>query len=130
MPATAWVNSLDVFYFHLHDKACQLIELITFNTSMHRFWYDFIAAPVFHTAIICQAVGSINNGTVSYSRDNREPFDFGTVATFMCDVGFFLEGTENRTCGGTSLMGPMGSWSESNPICSGKYLQFSNLCIL
>ena len=54
---------------------------------------------------------------ISYSHGTTNPFDFGTIATFVCDDGFFLDGSMTSTCGGTASVG---LWIESSPICSGK----------
>ena len=67
-------------------------------------------------AITCTSLSPISNGMISYSRGTTNPFDFGTIATFVCDDGFFLDGSMTSTCGGTA---PVGLWDESSPICSG-----------
>ncbi|XP_064387965.1 uncharacterized protein LOC135336171 isoform X3 [Halichondria panicea] len=66
-------------------------------------------------AITCTSLSPISNGMISYSRGITNPFDFGTIATFVCDDGFFLDGSMTSTCGGTASVG---LWDESSPICS------------
>ncbi len=69
-------------------------------------------------AITCSSLSPITNGRISYSPDTTSPFDLGTVATYSCDNGLFLSGSESRTCegDGSSITG---MWSGTAPICSG-----------
>ncbi|XP_064384964.1 uncharacterized protein LOC135333878 isoform X2 [Halichondria panicea] len=72
------------------------------------------------TAPICQVVtcaslNAVNNGVISYSPDNTDPFDFETTATYTCNDGFFLEGSANRVCTGLSVPG---FWDSSAPVCT------------
>ena len=40
----------------------------------------------------------------------------GSTATYMCDVGYILDGDEIRTCVRNSATIP-GDWSDSEPTC-------------
>ena len=53
-----------------------------------------------YTAIQCDPLPPIENGFNVYNPDNVPPYDLGTVATYDCNAGFFLDftvGTEMRT---------------------------------
>ena len=54
---------------------------------------------------------SLANGEVSYSFNTA----YNSVATYSCDDGYRLDGTNTRTCLAS------GDWSGSPPTCSGKY---------
>jgi hypothetical protein len=63
------------------------------------------------TAITCPAL-SLASGSVTYSNARN----FGSVATFACEVGFSLNGAASAACGGTSQTG---AWSAATPTCVG-----------
>ncbi len=73
-----------------------------------------------HAAIICSSLPIINNGVIRYSPDTTGAFNYATVATYICNEGFFLDGVENRTCGGDGSS-TTGGWTETAPVCSGEY---------
>ncbi len=54
------------------------------------------------TAIECLPLDPITNGVITYAIDTTPNYDLGTVATYECDAGFFLDlslgGSEMRTC--------------------------------
>ena len=60
------------------------------------------------------------NGEISYAPDTEQPFDLGTVASHECNLGFFLVGTENRTCVEDDPGSVVGIFSESPPTCERK----------
>ena len=52
-------------------------------------------------AIECPSLPSIANGMILYSNTGTPNYFLGTVATYSCDTGFFLDlsgGSETRTC--------------------------------
>ena len=53
-----------------------------------------------------------DNGQV----DTSPGTTFGSTATYTCDTGYTLSGSQTRTCGEN------GNWTSSEPICQGKYL--------
>ena len=54
------------------------------------------------TGIECLPLDLITNGVITYAPDITSNYDLGTVATYACDAGFFLDlslgGSEMRTC--------------------------------
>ena len=56
---------------------------------------------VIFAAIECEPLDNIANGFVTYAVDNVANYSVGTVATYSCNTGFFLDlsdGSETRTC--------------------------------
>ncbi len=55
-----------------------------------------------HAAIECLPLQAITNGLITYAPDNISDYELGTVATYACEPGFFLDvsmgGSEMRTC--------------------------------
>ena len=48
---------------------------------------------------------------------------FGSIATYQCDEGFILVGSETRTCQQD------GEWSDSQPTCEGQLSRnFCHVC--
>ena len=60
----------------------------------------------FSSEVFCEELRDIPNGRVI--ANSRET---GAVATYTCSPGYALEGSSQRTCGGT------GVWSEEEPTC-------------
>ncbi len=65
---------------------------------------------------MCSVLPLIINGVISYS--DTAPFDFTTTATYFCNEGFFLQGSDRRECTGDSA-DTVGEWSGNAPVCSG-----------
>ena len=63
------------------------------------------------------------NGQLSYAPDTIAPYDFGTVATHVCDTGFGIVGSMTRTCERVGIS-PVGAWSGSATTCDGKRHSF------
>ena len=68
--------------------------------------------------VFCSSLVDPVDGAIAYSPDTMEPFDFRTVAFHSCDVGYYLQGNELRTCTGDGLS-VVGNWDGFIPICSG-----------
>ena len=68
---------------------------------------------------MCMALPPLMNGELSYGTDVTDPYDFGTVATHICDTGFGIIGNVERTCEkfGTS---PVGTWRGTVTTCGGR----------
>ena len=58
----------------------------------------------------CGALQAPANGAVMTNPGTN----FTSIATYICDPGFFLEGEPTRTCPAT------GNWTGSQPTCTGK----------
>ena len=56
----------------------------------------------------CNTLTAPLHGTVTYT--NRRT-TYGEVATFTCEVGFYLSHNETRTCGAS------GNWGGTTPEC-------------
>ena len=64
--------------------------------------------PYFYLlAIDCGPLTDPTNGQV----DTSSGTTFGSTATYTCDTGYTLSGSQSRTCGAD------GMWSSSNPVC-------------
>ena len=74
----------------------------------------------YNTAMTCEAIGHLGNGTISY---NKQPLTNGqypvnTSASFTCNTGYAISGDMNITCQAS------GHWNHSPPTCV--YGKFSN----
>ena len=57
------------------------------------------------------------NGVIDYFLESLPPYSVETVATYSCDEGFILLGSERRTC--EYRNGSTGIWSDVEPTCDG-----------
>ena len=64
------------------------------------------------TAVDCGPLPNPDNGQVDTSSGTTSE----STATYTCDNGYNLSGSQSRTCGADGL------WASSEPICQGKYL--------
>ena len=75
--------------------------------------------PFLVTVIRCSALFAIENGTITYSNNITDPYDYETTATYQCDSGYELTGGDTvRTCTGDGSS-PVGQWNGSPSVCSG-----------
>ena len=73
---------------------------------------------------MCTSLSTPDNGRIIYFTDATSPYEFGTVATYVCNSGFGLSGgVAVRTCGGDDS-DPAGTWSGTAPSC---LCRFQNL---
>ena len=74
-----------------------------------------------HTAIECPPLLAISNGVITYATDTTANYDLGTVATYSCDAGYFLDlslgGSETRTCVDDNGLDAMGEFDRQEPRC-------------
>ncbi|XP_064386204.1 uncharacterized protein LOC135334805 isoform X2 [Halichondria panicea] len=56
---------------------------------------------------------AIANGIV----DTSSGTTFGSTATYTCNTGYNIVGSEIRTCGASITSGPTGVWSPAAPVC-------------
>ena len=61
------------------------------------------------TAVDCGPLADPDSGQV----DTSSGTIFGSTATYTCDTGYTLSGSQTRTCGADGL------WTPSEPICQG-----------
>ena len=76
----------------------------------------------FSTAIVCDLLPEIENGEISYSPtpgDGDTTVGVDNVATYSCNRGYRLIGTEMRTCEDVGA-GITGEFSDSEPSCERK----------
>ncbi len=74
---------------------------------------NFISFP----EILCLSLDEPENGIIMYNIDVLVPFDLGTTATYVCNIGFGLSGGVGvRTCIGNGKSS-VGEWTESAPNC-------------
>ena len=63
--------------------------------------------------VTCSALRSLGNGRINYTHSTLEngAFPVGTIASFTCNEGYFLIGSEAASCQ-TS-----GTWNANTPSC-------------
>ncbi len=73
------------------------------------------------TAIQCNPLDGIENGVITYATDITPNYDLGTVATYDCDAGYFLDlslgGSMTRTCSDDLDNDAEGVFSGQAPRC-------------
>ena len=74
----------------------------------------------FFTGITCPPLENLLNGQFSYSPSQENPI--GTVATFICDQGYLLDGNSTRVCMDDDRADTIGVWSGEDPTCLGESL--------
>ena len=65
------------------------------------------------TAVDCGPLANPSNGAV----DTSSGTIFMMTATYTCNTGYNIVGTEIRTCGASITSGPTGVWSPAAPVC-------------
>ncbi len=77
-------------------------------------------------AIQCNPLDGIENGVITYAPDTAPNYDLGTVATYECDPGYFLDlslgGCMTRTCVNDDGLDAIGDFSGQAPRCIRKSL--------
>ncbi len=74
---------------------------------------------------MCSLLTALTNGRIDYFADTSSPFDYATVASYICNPGYAVIGTvKTRTCVGDGST-PIGIWTGTAPICQGTH--FINL---
>ena len=71
----------------------------------------------------CSSLLSIANGIIIYSTAGTPNYPLGTIATYFCNVGFFLDlnsGSVTRTCIDDGDNDAEGVFSRQAPACIGK----------
>ncbi len=60
----------------------------------------------------CPPLPEIANGMISYLPDNTSDYDVGTMASYVCEDGFTLNGDDTRNCQSDR------TFSGMEPVCS------------
>ena len=79
------------------------------NTTLHYSRIDVIHKYYSLSAVNCGPLTNPNNGQV----DTSPGTIFESTATYTCDTGYILSGSQSRTCGAD------GMWTSTEPTCSG-----------
>ena len=83
-----------------------------------------------HIVITCPLLKNLKNGTIVYSSEQESRFDIGTVATYICDQGYVLNGTTLRACMEDDRIDTVGEWSRDAPTCLGECIIGRNKIVL
>ncbi len=65
----------------------------------------------------CPELPPILNGSIKYVEDDNAPFDLGTMATYMCNDGFFLDRGDERNCTTGEAGTGVWVWTGQEPQC-------------
>ena len=78
---------------------------------------------------MCPDIADPFNGQITFSDDRTAPFELNTTATYSCEDGYMLNGSDPvRTCMGHSSS-DVGVWSGSDVICGKKTdIYYKQLC--
>ena len=69
---------------------------------------------------MCPELTDPANGRIIFATDTAPQFEFGTTATYICDLEYgLLEGNGIRTCGGDGSS-YRGTWDGDVPVCERK----------
>ncbi len=75
------------------------------------------------TAVDCGSLTDPSNGAV----DTSSGTTFMMTATYTCNIGYNIVGSESRTCGASGTSGATtlsdGVWSSTAPVCEGMLYQ-------
>ena len=74
-----------------------------------------------HSAIECEPLPNIVNGSIIYAEDTIANYELGTVATYLCDDGFFLMGEDQRNCTVGDGTSAVGVFDKPLPTCIRKF---------
>ena len=87
-------------------------EPLQWSSSLHLSLYLFshlCFSISMHAAVDCLTLNDPPNGMV----DLTEGTELGAAASYVCNIGFMLEGTAQRVCDEN------GMWTNSEPTCEG-----------
>ncbi len=88
-----------------------------------------------HAAIECPPLPGIDNGVISYAADTVADYMLGTVATYTCNAGFFLDisaagSSATRTCVDDNDNDAEGIFDRQPPTCIRKYISTVHACLV
>ena len=91
----------------------ELLECMSWHiANVHYILFCF-------TAVGCPALEELGNGQIIYSVDSLTDFSLDTIATFICNESFSLDGNSTRTCMDDDQADTIGVWSGEMPSCIG-----------
>ena len=71
--------------------------------------------------VVCSDIPDPENGDIMFAEGTTSPFEVGTIATYICNLGYSLMGGDSaRTCEGDGTQ-EYGMWSGLAPECVGEY---------
>ena len=72
----------------------------------------YVICNIYNSLVTCPAL-NLSNGVVSYNKPpfNNTEYVVGTVASFSCNIGYYISQNISRTC---QLSG---MWTQQTPIC-------------
>ena len=73
------------------------------------------------SATECEPLLDVANGTITYAEDTIPNYELGTVATYMCDDGFFLMGEDQMNCTVGDGTSAVGVFDKQSPTCIRKF---------
>ena len=77
---------------------------------------------------MCDPLTTPTNGLITYSPDTTPPFDFETMASYSCNVGFGLRnGGTVRSCVNSAVISGQWSGTNTDPECDSKWLLNENV---
>ena len=90
---------------------CGLQPVLLVLVSKKFSYKSLVAYLIFLTikVVNCGSLTNPDNGQV----DTFVGTTFGSTATYTCDTGYTLSGSQTRTCGADGL------WTSSEPFCQG-----------
>ncbi|XP_064387502.1 uncharacterized protein LOC135335845 isoform X3 [Halichondria panicea] len=66
----------------------------------------------------CPPLPEIANGMISYLPDNTSDYDVGTIASYVCEDGFTLNGDDTRNCQSDRTFSGMEPVCSMTPVCT------------
>ncbi len=94
----------------------------------HVAYYNYLNyLCISSTAVECDPLPGIANGVISYAADITANYELGTVATYACNAGFFLDisaadASATRTCVDDNDNDAEGIFDRQAPRCVRKYI--------
>ncbi len=105
----------------IFDDCIKFIIIISLsvNATLTSCTHTFKCMTFHYVAIECDRLTSPINGGLSFSPDNFPPYDYGTIVTYLCNVGWYRSGVQTRQCLGNGDS-PNGIWNGFAATCLGE----------
>ncbi len=75
---------------------------------------------------MCASLSPPTNGRVAYFTDSAPPYDYDTVATYTCDIGFGIAGGDVNSVCTDENNEAVGRWTRIPPTCERKFYTHSS----